>query len=299
MNNLQTKNDGALSQYEPEGIKKRQAQADGLAEYARKIRDWPLLEDAIDAKIEDQREFVRWWDENVGVRHGAGRGNKNNADPRSFSAEDAEAETGISQQQVSKWRKWLKKPQEYKAKLYGSAYAKAMAEKAMSDVRGTTGTGENEWFTPPEHIALARSVMGGIDLDPASNEQANKVVQADKIYSKRENGLVVPWRGRIWLNPPYAQPAISHFADKMVEEVTAGNVEEAVMLTHNYTDTAWFQKLAAVADAICFTRGRVRFVSPSGEVAAPTQGQAFFYFGDRVSVFAESFGDIGFVVGRL
>ncbi len=25
-----------------------------------------------------------------------------------------------------------------------------------TNVRGTTGTGENEWFTPPEHIKLAR-----------------------------------------------------------------------------------------------------------------------------------------------
>ena len=47
----------------------------------------------------------------------------------------------------------------------------------------------------------------------------------------------------------------------------------AIMLTHNYSDTAWFQDAAALADAICFTRGRVRFVDPDGEFASPSQAR--------------------------
>jgi len=38
------------------------------------------------------------------VRHGAGRGHKNNADLHSFSMEDAERLTGIKQPQVSRCR---------------------------------------------------------------------------------------------------------------------------------------------------------------------------------------------------
>jgi hypothetical protein len=30
----------------------------------------------------------------------------------------------------------------------------------------TSFTGNNQWFTPPEHIELARRVLGEIDLDP-------------------------------------------------------------------------------------------------------------------------------------
>lgn len=163
-------------------------------------------------------------------------------------------------------------------------------------VRGTFGTGENEWYTPDEHLALARAVLGSIDLDPASSQLANERVQAVRIYTDQDNGLDKPWWGNVWLNPPYAQPAISHFADKMVSEWERGDVTGAIVLTHNYTDTAWFQKLARTAAGICFTRGRVRFVSPEGELAAPTQGQAFFYFGHDLTLFEDVFSEIGFVV---
>lgn len=39
------------------------------------------------------RKHVEWWDETVGVNHGAGRGKKN-ADHGSFSVEQAEQHTG-------------------------------------------------------------------------------------------------------------------------------------------------------------------------------------------------------------
>jgi hypothetical protein len=50
------------------------------------------------------------------------------------------------------------------------------------------------------------------------------------------------------------------------------------------------------ASAICFTKGRIGFLSPQGKRAAPTQGQAFIYFGDNVKGFAEAFNRFGFVV---
>lgn len=159
------------------------------------------------------------------------------------------------------------------------------------------GTGENEWYTPAQYIELARRVMGGFDVDPASNPIAQETVRASIYYTEETNGLDKPWNGRVWLNPPYAQPAISHFADKIVEEAQSGRCTEAIVLTHNYTDTGWFQKMARAASAICFTRGRIRFESPSGERASPTQGQAFFYFGPNIEAFVSAFdGEVGFVV---
>jgi ParB family chromosome partitioning protein len=160
------------------------------------------------------------------------------------------------------------------------------------------GTGENEWYTPAEHIEAAREVLGDIDLDPASSIIANKTVRAIKFLTIEDNGLEQEWHGRVWINPPYAQPHILHFAQKIAKEYSEGRTIEAIALTHNYTDTAWFHLLGTYAAAICFTRGRIGFLSPEGQKAAPTQGQAFFYFGPDPAKFSQVFTRFGLVMRR-
>jgi hypothetical protein len=107
--------------------------------------------------------------------------------------------------------------------------------------------------------------------------------------------LQQPWEDRLYLNPPYKPPLIGNFVRKLCEEYQARRVTEAIMLTHNYTSSAWFHEAADVAEAICFTYDRVEFYAPSGEISAPTQGQAFFYFGDNLVRFVEVFKPIGFI----
>lgn len=163
-------------------------------------------------------------------------------------------------------------------------------------IRGTFGSGENEWYTPAVYLDAAREVLGWIDLDPASSLEANETVRADVIYTADDDGLPRDWCGRVWLNPPYAQPLMSQFVSKLLSEIEAGRVTDAILLTNNYTDTAWFQDAAAWANLICFTRGRIAFDSPHGEKNAPIQGQAFFYFGANVEQFAERFSPFGILV---
>ncbi len=158
------------------------------------------------------------------------------------------------------------------------------------------GSGENEWYTPQEYVEAARRVLGAIDLDPASSAVAQQRVQAGRIFTQEDDGLAHDWAGRVWLNPPYAQPAIRQFVEKMTGEVEAGRVSAAIMLTHNYTDTAWFHIAAGAASAICFTRGRIGFLDPDGKKAAPTQGQAFFYYGNDAAAFAQEFKAYGLIV---
>jgi ParB family chromosome partitioning protein len=156
------------------------------------------------------------------------------------------------------------------------------------------GTGKIEWYTPSKYLDAVRDVLGEIDLDPASSEIAQRTVNAARYYTITDDGLTKAWRGKVWLNPPSTQ--IEHFVAKLIAEYQAGHVTEAILLTHNYSETAWFQSVGAVADAICFLSVRVRFIDNDGEIAKPTQGQAFFYFGPDVKRFADVFGEIGVVV---
>ena len=152
-------------------------------------------------------------------------------------------------------------------------------------------SGENEWYTPSNFIELAREVMGSIDLDPASCEQANFTVDASVIYTKENDGLAHDWFGNVWLNPPYAQPLISEFADKVVEQ--RDNYEQCIVLVNNATETKWFQKISSVASAVCFPTGRVRFYDPLGNLGAPLQGQAIIYMGQNIEQFIFTMRPIG------
>lgn len=154
-------------------------------------------------------------------------------------------------------------------------------------------SGCNEWYTPEKYIDLAREVLGEIDLDPASCEFANETVNARLFYSEEDDGLTKPWRGRVWMNPPYSADLIARFAEKFVREYRNGNITEGIVLVNNATETGWFSELAGAASAVCFPRGRIRYNSQTRESLAPLQGQAFIYFGGGPERFLQVFSEIG------
>lgn len=75
-----------------------------------------------------------------------------------------------------------------------------------------------EWYSPPWIVERARSLMGGIDLDPASCADAQRLVRAERWFDREAahgpDGSVpradktcalspeVTWAGRVYLNPP-------------------------------------------------------------------------------------------------
>jgi len=167
--------------------------------------------------------------------------------------------------------------------------------RAIKPTNRTQGTGDNDWYTPLKYIEAARQVMGGVDLDPATSEFGQGRIKAEEYYTIEMDGLSKEWNGRVWLNPPYSKELMPKFIDKMFDEFTEGRVKEAIVLTHNYTDTAWFHKLQSVACRICFSRGRIPYEQSNGTIAKPTQGAAFFYLGANPDKFMGIFGEFGFI----
>jgi len=150
------------------------------------------------------------------------------------------------------------------------ALAKSIVERyRAANARQVLHSSEsNEWYTPKKYVDGVEQVLGEIDLDPASSRVAQKTVMAAKFYDSSDDGLTKEWGGRVWMNPPYAQPLIQQFTEKLISEVTAGRVSQAIALTHNSTDTAWFHIAFNAASAVCFTKGRIAFLDPRGAPCA-------------------------------
>ena len=171
--------------------------------------------------------------------------------------------------------------------------AKAVREGKSPHVAHNSGN--NEWYTPQEYIKAAREVLGDIDLDPASSDIANQTVQAKHYFTAEVDGLAHEWSGRIWMNPPYSSDLIGQFISKLIQHYDEGKIEAAIVLVNNATETRWFQELAHESAAVCFPRGRVRFLDPNGQPGTPLQGQTLLYIGDNIEGFTASFLRFGVV----
>lgn len=139
----------------------------------------------------------------------------------------------------------------------------------------------DQFMTPPNVIELARTAMGSIDFDPASNYVAQQYVKAKEycidpsdedsmLYAtgvRHANGLTRQWHGNVWLNPPYSNGNIDAFVDKAIEEWTTVRllgspyftVDSMIILVNSSTDTKWYHKLCKHASFGLMWSGRIKF----------------------------------------
>jgi phage N-6-adenine-methyltransferase len=169
--------------------------------------------------------------------------------------------------------------------------AKAKAARGVKP-----STGNDEWYTPAEYVERARRVLGEIDLDPASNQHAQQIINAKQYFTKADDALAQVWRERVWLNPPYSNGLLARFVEKMVLEVEAENVTAGIMLLPNFTDAGWFQAAFSICAAVCFLCGRIHFENASGKADRPLNGQVFFYYGRNVDLFRSEFSALGAIL---
>lgn len=145
-----------------------------------------------------------------------------------------------------------------------------------------------EWYTPAHIIDQVIKVFGEIDLDPCSNAKgAAANVDALNHYTIEDNGLIQPWQGKVYMNPPYGDE-IGPWVNRLVQAYQTEEIREGIALLPGRTDTAWFQPLFAYP--ICFVRGRLKF---SGAENSATFPSVIVYLGIDIPVFQDFFRDIG------
>lgn len=142
--------------------------------------------------------------------------------------------------------------------------------------------------------------MGGIDLDPASHQVAQEIVNAEQYFTEKDDGLSREWHGRVWLNPPYGkignESGQGHWAQYLRYEHEAGRVSEAVLLVKAAVGYEWFEALWDLWPA-CFARRRLSFIRSDGnDEGQSKQGTVFFYLGENIERFIEGFAQFGRVI---
>lgn len=119
----------------------------------------------------------------------------------------------------------------------------------------------NSWITP-KYILNA---LGPFDLDPcACDTQPWRT--ASKMLNRRANGLLTPWTGRVWLNPPYGQEIRSWMG-------LMASHNNGIALVFARTETIWFtESVWGKATALLFLEKRLYFHYPDGKRANANAG---------------------------
>jgi len=151
-----------------------------------------------------------------------------------------------------------------------------------------TSAKSDEHGTPYFLAQAAREVLGEINLDPMSNPVAQKIIQAQNFYTKKEDGLTKPWIGRIWLNPAFSKA--DEAVAKLIGAYEAGICPEALLLIKAAPETRRNQSLAPYP--FCELNKRVKFLADGNKVQAPFS-TLIFYLGKNFSRFKEVFGCLG------
>lgn len=118
-----------------------------------------------------------------------------------------------------------------------------------------------EWYTPSLYVEAAREVMGRIDLDPFSHPDANRIVLADNYYTADDDGLLRPWFGSVFINPPGG--LVKKAWTKLLDEVP--NIDQVIWIGYSVEQLQFLQRdeaysLSPLDFPICVPRRRIAFV---------------------------------------
>lgn len=111
----------------------------------------------------------------------------------------------------------------------------------------------DEWETPQKLFDRLNAVFH-FNLDAAALPENAK---CEKYFTPADDGLSQPWKGNVWLNPPYGRQ-VGEWVKKAYNEVMRGGASSVVMLLPARTDTAWYHDYCTKG-FIVHLRGRLKF----------------------------------------
>lgn len=108
----------------------------------------------------------------------------------------------------------------------------------------------NTWFTPESII----SELAPFDLDPCT-QSYRPFDTAKNHYCEDlgDDGLLYPWTGRVWLNPPYGR-FIREWLNKLAHH------KNGIALVFARTETNWAQYAFETCNAVNFLHNRIEFI---------------------------------------
>ena len=164
----------------------------------------------------------------------------------------------------------------------GVYLAKAGSRRAFFNHVGQSSV-HHGWATPSELLNRLYAVFGRFDLDPCSpsKRERDAPVRARVHFTMADDGLNLPWHGRVFVNPPYGRE-LERWIAKAKAEVEQGRARCVVALVPSRTDTRWWHEhIAGVAD-VYLLRGRLAF--GDGEVPAPFPSAVVVWGADSAAV---------------
>jgi phage N-6-adenine-methyltransferase len=149
---------------------------------------------------------------------------------------------------------------EYSSTVFGHAKGGATKIKSV------------DWWTPAE---VFKNLNIKFDLDVAAPKGGVDWIPAKKYFSKDDDGLAQDWEGTVWMNPPYGISTES-WLNKFVKH------GDGIALVFARTDTRWFHNYCLQADALLFTKGRLKFINPNiKNTNTPASGSLFVACGNK------------------
>lgn len=126
-----------------------------------------------------------------------------------------------------------------------------------------------DWYTPPE---LFESLDCQFDLDTCGPKGGVPWIPANSNLSIEDDGLITPWNGFVWCNPPYGKET-PLWLKKMKE------YDNGIALVFARTDTKWFHDYVKTASCIVFLEGRIKFVDAFGKTGGSGAGNGSMLVG--------------------